>query len=43
MSDKVKKFIPLILLGVGILILVLVFVVIKNKKSAKKNSLSSPK
>lgn len=29
----VKKFLPLILLGVGILILVLVFIVIKNKKS----------
>lgn len=34
MSDKVKKFLPLILLGVGLLILVLVFVLIKNKKSA---------
>lgn len=33
MNDKIKKFLPLILLGVGILILVLVFVVIKNKKS----------
>lgn len=32
--DKVKKFLPLILLGVGLLILVLVFVLIKNKKSA---------
>lgn len=28
-----KKFIPLILLGVGLLVLILVFVVIKNKKS----------
>jgi len=32
--DKVKKFLPLILLGVGLLILVLVFVLIKNKKTA---------
>lgn len=31
--DKVKKFLPLILLGVGILVLVLVFVFIKNRKS----------
>lgn len=34
MSDKVKKFLPLILLAVGLLILVLVFVLIKNKKTA---------
>lgn len=32
--DKAKKFLPLILLGVGLLILVMVFVLIKNKKSA---------
>lgn len=29
-----KKFLPLILLGVGILVLILVFVLIKNKKTA---------
>ncbi len=34
MSDKVKKFLPLIILAVGLLILVLVFVLIKNKKTA---------
>ncbi|MEK7168864.1 MAG: hypothetical protein AAB778_02525 [Patescibacteria group bacterium] len=33
MNESVKKFLPLILLGVGLLILVLVFVLIKNKKS----------
>ncbi|MEK7536217.1 MAG: hypothetical protein AAB559_00360 [Patescibacteria group bacterium] len=30
---NVKKFLPIILLGVGVLILILVFVFIKNKKS----------
>jgi hypothetical protein len=34
MSDKMKKFLPLILLGVGLLVLVLVFVLIKSKKTA---------
>lgn len=34
MNDNLKKFLPLILLGVGLLILVLVFVLIKNKKTA---------
>ncbi|MEK7100234.1 MAG: hypothetical protein AAB872_00305 [Patescibacteria group bacterium] len=33
MSDKAKKILPLILLGVGLFVLILVFVVIKNKKS----------
>lgn len=33
MTDKVKKFLPLILLGVGLLVLVLVFVLIKNKNN----------
>lgn len=33
MSDKVKKLLPLILLGVGLLVLVLVFVVVKNKNT----------
>jgi len=32
--SNVKKFLPIILLGVGILVLILVFVVIKNKKSS---------
>ncbi len=32
--NKLKKYLPLILLGVGILVLILVFVVIKNKKTA---------
>lgn len=34
MSDTVKKFLPIIFLGVGVLLLVLVFIFIKNKKSA---------
>lgn len=34
MNEKIKKFLPLILLSVGVLVLVLVFVLIKNKKSA---------
>lgn len=33
-TSGVKKFLPLVLLGVGLLILVLVFVLIKNKKTA---------
>lgn len=33
MSETVKKYLPLILLGVGVLVLVLVFVLIKNKKT----------
>lgn len=33
MNDNIKKFLPLILLGVGLLILVLLFVIIKNKKT----------
>ncbi len=32
--NQIKKYLPLILLGVGVLVLILVFVVIKNKKSA---------
>ena len=35
MNDKLKKILPLILLGVGLLILVLVFVIIKNKKTVE--------
>lgn len=35
MNDTVKKYLPLILLGVGLLILVLVFVLIKNKKTVE--------
>jgi len=31
--SQIKKFLPLILLGVGILVLILVFVLIKNKKT----------
>lgn len=31
--NSIKKFIPLIFLGVGVLVLVLVFVLIKNKKT----------
>ncbi len=31
--NNIKKFLPLILLGVGVLVLILVFVLIKNKKS----------
>lgn len=31
--NKLKKYLPLILLGVGVLVLILVFVVIKDKKS----------
>ena len=33
MNDKVKKLLPLILLGVGLLVLILVIVVVKNKKN----------
>lgn len=35
MNEKVKKFLPLILLGVGLLVLVLVFVLVKNKKTVE--------
>lgn len=31
--NNIKKFLPLILLGIGVLVLILVFVLIKNKKS----------
>ncbi len=34
MNEQTKKFLPLILLGVGLIVLVLVFVIIKNKKTA---------
>lgn len=33
MNDSIKKYLPVILLGVGLVVLVLVFVLIKNKKS----------
>ena len=33
MNDSIKKYLPLILLGLGIFVLILVFVVIKNKKT----------
>lgn len=33
MNEKIKKFLPFILLGVGVFVLILVFVLIKNKKT----------
>ena len=33
-QQGIKKYLPLIFLGVGVIVLILVFVVIKNKKSA---------
>lgn len=33
MNDSIKKYLPLILLGVGVIVLVIVFLFIKNKKN----------
>src|SRR3990167_9319986 len=33
MNDSIKKYLPVIFLGIGLVVLVLVFLLIKNKKS----------